>query len=100
MDKPRQVEWAFYEMSGSGRAPIPKGALEVRFFYANCTSGFLTINNTLRMNGFNQYTTGTTIKFPFEVILVNNQNEFDGTEYNVKMTDGDTLIITVKYYKE
>ena len=95
----KEVQWYFYEMSGSGRAPIPKGALEVRFFYANCTGGFLKINNTMRMNGFNQYTNGTAIKYPFELILVNNLNELDATEYDVQMTTGDTLIIIAKYSK-
>lgn len=99
-NKKQNIEWAFYEMSGPGQAPIPKGCLEVRFFYANCTSGFLEINKTMRMNGFNQYTAGSTIKYPFELILSNNPNEFDDTVYNVKMTVGDTLVIIVKYPKK
>ncbi len=99
MAEDRKVKWEFYEMSSSGRAPVPKGVLEVRFFYANCTSGFLSINTTMRMNGFNQYTAGVTIKYPFELILVNNPGEFDDTDYNVQMTTGDTLVIAVKYFK-
>lgn len=96
----RKIKYDFYEMSKSGRAPIPKGCIEVRFFYSNCTTNPAVINNVWRLNGFNQYTAGTTIKNPFELVLVNNKDEVDDTDYNVQMTEGDTIQILVKYFKD
>lgn len=96
----KNVKWEFIQMSGSGRVPIPAGVIEVRFFYnSSAALDVALINQTYGMSAYNQFTAGVTIRNPYELILINNSNEFDVTVYDLKLTAGSLMTIAYKYYQ-
>ena len=100
MEKRKKIKWEFKQLSQTGRVDIPKGAIEVRFFFSlsgdNTTAAI--INQTYILDSFSKFTSGAQSRYPYELILINNTNEEDVTEYYVKMKPASIMTVIYKYY--
>jgi hypothetical protein len=96
----KEIKWEAIQLNSSQRVPLPEGILEVRFFFnqSQLASETVSINNTFVLQAFNVYTNAEQMSYPYELILINNENEIDKTEYYVKMTTGSVLSVFYKYF--
>jgi len=96
----KKIKWEIIQLSAAGKVLIPRGAIEVRFFYnfAGVAAQLVTINNAYLLNSFSQFTGGVQISYPYELILINNTGEQDETEYYVKMGPNSLVTVLYKYY--
>jgi hypothetical protein len=100
MEDRKKIKWEIITLSDSGKVLIPKGAIEVRFFFnvsglANQTA---TINGAYVLDSFSKFTSGVAVLNPYELILINNAGEEDVTEYYLKMVPQSKMTVLYKYY--
>jgi len=96
----KKIKWEIIQLSDSGRVLIPRGAIEVRFFFneSGVAAQTATINNAYVLTSFKQFTGGVQTPYPYELILINNTNEEDVTEYYLRMVPLSRMTVLYKYY--
>lgn len=98
----RRINWEFREITASGLVTIGDNPAEIRFIYnyQAAAGSPAIINGSFKMDGYNNFTIGGIAqKYPFELILCNDKDEIDTTTYDVRLPQGDTMSVVVKYYK-
>lgn len=100
MSNRKKIKWEIIQLSDSGRVLIPKGAIEVRFFFnvSGVAAQPAIINNAYRLDSFSQFTGGVQVQNPYELILINNTGEEDATEYYVRLVPLSKMTVLYKYY--
>lgn len=70
---------------------------EVRFIFTNSIGGFAIINNTYNLESYGDTILGTAV-LPYELILKNNLDEIDVTNYQIRIKEEGLITVICKYY--
>lgn len=104
-NKKRQlIKYQFFRFDNPNGTPLNLNTLnlerpaEVRFLFTSPLPGtYCIINQTYVLAPLNDFISGIT-NAPYELILKNNLQEIDITNYQINILNVGTLFVTCKYY--
>jgi hypothetical protein len=101
--KKQKVRYEFYEFQGTNAIADTQINLklenpaQVTFINTGPLTTLVTINNIFKLNCVGDYVTGAAAE-PYELILSNNQDEIDVTNYSIVIQAGGVLKVICKYF--
>lgn len=101
----KKIRYEFYQFTSQPGGTLTKNLVlnnpsEVYFYVTSATTGRVVINNIWQLNSIKQYTLGTG-NFNYELLLKNNENEIDVTDYNINILSANTSVfVKCKYYTD
>lgn len=101
--KRQKVRYEFFEYQGS--APISdtqinlklENPASVTFVNTGPLNTLVTINNVYKLNCVGDYVSGVAAE-PYELVLTNNQDEIDVTNYSLIIQSGGVCKVICKYF--
>ena len=101
--KRQKVRYEFYNYQSTGlplsTTLVLNGPASVKFICTdnNPLNAKTIINNTFVLQAVTDFTTGNAL-YPYELLLDNNENEIDVTNYQINLQPNSELQVVAKYY--
>lgn len=101
--KKQKVRYEFYNFQSTNldfsTTLVLNNPASVKFICtdSNLANAKTIINNVYVLQGLVDFTNGTAF-YPYELILDNNENEIDVTNYTIKLQPNSELQVVAKYY--
>jgi len=101
--KKQKVRYEFYNFQSTSldfsTTLVLNNPASVKFICtdSNLSNAKTIINNVYVLQGLVDFTNGTAF-YPYELILDNNENEIDVTNYTIKLQPNSELQVVAKYY--
>lgn len=100
--KKQKVRYEFYEYQGNGISDTQinlklENPASITFINTGPLNTLVTINKIYKLNCVGDYVTGAAAE-PYELVLTNNQDEIDATNYSVILEATAVLKVICKYF--